>query len=152
MTALPITANSYICLFFFVSKLDKYYYYIIIIIIIIIVTLISLLQNFSAYCIKGVTKISSSWVNTTSSWGIIQLGISFGAIFLLFSYESSQGHIHSSRGTTPPPPHPPSLNDSSDTDLRGLMVVLENKVNNQTNLFFRSVFFQECIDFIHNCR
>ena len=29
------------------------------------------------------------------------------------------------------PPHPPqSLNDSADTDLRGLMVVLENKVNN----------------------
>ena len=29
--------------------------------------------------------------NTTSRWGIKQLGISFGSIFLLFSYESSRG-------------------------------------------------------------
>ena len=29
-----------------------------------------------------------------------------------------------------PPPPPQSLNDSVDTDLRELMVVLENKVNN----------------------
>ena len=28
------------------------------------------------------------------------------------------------------PPPPQSLNDSVDTDLRGLMVVLENKVHN----------------------
>ena len=40
---------------------------------------------------KAVTKISSCWVHTTSRWGIKQLGISFGSIFLLFSYESSQG-------------------------------------------------------------
>ena len=34
-------------------------------------------------------------------------------------------------GENAPPPHPPqSLNDSADTDLRGLMVVLQNKVNN----------------------
>ena len=39
----------------------------------------------------AVTKISSCWVHTTSRWGIKQLGISFGSIFLLFSYESSQG-------------------------------------------------------------
>ena len=31
-------------------------------------------------------------------------------------------------GENAPPPQ--SLNDSADTDLRGLMVVLENKVNN----------------------
>ena len=38
-----------------------------------------------------VTKISSCRVNTTSTWGIKQLGISFGSIFRLFSYDSSQG-------------------------------------------------------------
>ena len=34
------------------------------------------------------TKISKCRVNTTSRWGIKQLGISFGFIFLLFPYES----------------------------------------------------------------
>ena len=38
---------------------------------------------------RDVTKISSCRVNTTSKQGIKQLGISFGSIFLLFSYESS---------------------------------------------------------------
>ena len=41
--------------------------------------------------ILHITKISSSRVNTTSRRGIKQLGISFGSIFLLFSYESSRG-------------------------------------------------------------
>ena len=36
-----------------------------------------------------VTNISSCRVNTTRKWGIRQLGISFGFIFSLFSYESS---------------------------------------------------------------
>ena len=40
---------------------------------------------------RAVTKISSCRVNTTSRRGIKQLGISFGSIFLLFSYESSRG-------------------------------------------------------------
>ena len=40
---------------------------------------------------RVVTTISSCQVNTTSRRGIIQLGISFGWIFLLFSIESSQG-------------------------------------------------------------
>ena len=40
---------------------------------------------------RAVTKISSCQVNTTSRRGIKQLGISFGSIFLLFSYESRQG-------------------------------------------------------------
>ena len=40
---------------------------------------------------RDVTKISSCRVNTTNRWGIKQLGISFGCIFLLLSYESSQG-------------------------------------------------------------
>ena len=45
--------------------------------------------------IKIVTKISSCQVNTTSRWGIKQLGIiSFGSIFLLFSTERS-GQPHS---------------------------------------------------------
>ena len=43
-------------------------------------------------CRQGnVTKISSCRINTTSRWGINQLGFSFGSIFLLFSFESSQG-------------------------------------------------------------
>ena len=40
---------------------------------------------------RAVTKIASCRVNTTSRRGIKQLGISFGSIFLLFSYESSRG-------------------------------------------------------------
>ena len=40
---------------------------------------------------REVTNISSCQVNTTSTWGIKQPGISFGSIFLLFSYESSRG-------------------------------------------------------------
>ena len=36
-------------------------------------------------------KISSYWVDTTSRQGMKQLGISFSAMFRLFSYESSQG-------------------------------------------------------------
>ena len=40
---------------------------------------------------RDVTKISSCWVNTTSRQGIKQLGISFGFIFFLFSYVTSQG-------------------------------------------------------------
>ena len=36
-------------------------------------------------CYRVVTKISSCRVNATSGWGIKQLGISFGSIFLLFS-------------------------------------------------------------------
>ena len=40
---------------------------------------------------RVVTKISSWRVNISSRWGIKQLSISFGSIFLLFSYESSWG-------------------------------------------------------------
>jgi len=41
--------------------------------------------------VRVVTKNLSCWVNTTSRLGIKQLGVSFGPIFLLFSYESSWG-------------------------------------------------------------
>ena len=40
---------------------------------------------------REVTNISSCQVNTTSRQGIKQLGISFGSIFLLFSYKSRRG-------------------------------------------------------------
>ena len=40
---------------------------------------------------RVLTKISDCQVNTTSRQGIKQLRISFGSIFLLFSYESSRG-------------------------------------------------------------
>ena len=47
---------------------------------------------------RAVTTMSSCQVNTTSKRGIKQLGISFGSIFLLFSPESSWGHVLSSWG------------------------------------------------------
>ena len=40
---------------------------------------------------RVVSKISSCQLNTTTRRGIRQIGISFGSIFFLFSYESSQG-------------------------------------------------------------
>ena len=46
--------------------------------------------HFLSFC-RAVTKISSFWVNTTSRQGIKRLGVSFGSIFLLFSYKSSWG-------------------------------------------------------------
>ena len=49
-----------------------------------------LLADNSLIC-TAVTKVSSCRENTTSRRGIKQLGISFGLIFVLFSYESSQG-------------------------------------------------------------
>ena len=46
---------------------------------------------------RVVTKISRCWVNTTSRWGIKQLWVSFGYIFLLFCFKVAGGLIHSSR-------------------------------------------------------
>ena len=40
----------------------------------------------------------------SSKKGINQPGISSGSIFLLFSYERTQGHIHNSQGKNPGPP------------------------------------------------
>ena len=45
----------------------------------------------AGWCCRAVTKILSCQVNTTIRWGIKQLGIFSGSIFLLFSYGSSQG-------------------------------------------------------------
>ena len=47
--------------------------------------------------LHNVTKISSCRENTKSTQGIRQLGISFGSIFLLSSYEKSWGHIIEAR-------------------------------------------------------
>ena len=59
---------------------------------------------------RDVTKISSCRVNTTSRQGIKQLGISFGFVFILFSYESSPGdRVHNSWGKSP------ALNYSPDS-------------------------------------
>ena len=52
---------------------------------------------------RVVTKISSCQVNTTSRWGKKQLGVSFGSIFLLFSFESSRGPRYRSRRKSPAP-------------------------------------------------
>ena len=49
---------------------------------------------FVSLYIRDVTKISSCRVNARSRWGIKQLGVSFGSIFLLFSFESSRGQSH----------------------------------------------------------
>ena len=58
---------------------------------------------------RAVTKISSCHVNTTNTQGIKRLGISFGSIFLLFSYEGSQGpRSYSSLGKS----QPSAVNDS----------------------------------------
>ena len=61
-----------------------------------------------------VTKISSCWVKTTSRRGIKQLAISFSAMFLVFSYESSLGHS-SYTVVTWGNPRPAPLNNSSVT-------------------------------------
>ena len=45
---------------------------------------------------RVVTKISRCWVNTTCRRGIKQLWVSFGYIFLLFSFKVAGGLIHSS--------------------------------------------------------
>ena len=68
------------------------------------------LQNLGAagidWCIiyifgRVVTKISRCWVNTTSRWGIKQLGICFNSIFFYFPLKVARGN-----------PQPPPLNDS----------------------------------------
>ena len=52
---------------------------------------------------RVVTKMSSGQVNTTRRQGISQLGVSFGSIFLLFSFESSQGPHSQQYGEIPGP-------------------------------------------------
>ena len=62
------------------------------------------LRNLSVKLIiyfRAVTKISSCQVNTTSRRGIKQPGISFGSIFLLFSYESRWGPCSQQLGEIP---------------------------------------------------
>ena len=58
-------------------------------------------RSFKFIYYRAVTKISGCQVNKISRRGIKQLGISFGSIFLLISYESSRGN-----------PQPPTLNGS----------------------------------------
>ena len=53
------------------------------------------------------------WENTTSRRGIRQLGVSFGSIFLLFSFKGSReggGMFIVAKGN----PRPQPLNDSSE--------------------------------------
>ena len=52
---------------------------------------------------RVVRKISSCRVNTTNGREIKQVRLSFGSIFLPFSYESGRGHVLSSRGKSPVP-------------------------------------------------
>ena len=63
----------------------------------ILIFLRGLRRAFKGLQIRDVTKISSCQENTKSTRGIRQLGISFGSIFLLSSYERSWGHIIEAR-------------------------------------------------------
>ena len=65
--------------------------------------LVLFLAEFANFMTTVVTKISSCSVNTSSRQGIKQLGISFGSIFLLFSYNSSQGRHSQQPGEIPGP-------------------------------------------------
>ena len=59
-------------------------------------------KDFIAFwMIRDVTKISGCWVNTTSSWWIKQLGISFGS-----SNQKTMGEEEKEGYLTPLPPHP----------------------------------------------
>ena len=66
-----------------------------------ILSIFSYLLMFVQLFSRVVTKISSCWVNTTSRRGIKQLGISFGSIFLLCSFESSSGKHSQQPGEIP---------------------------------------------------
>ena len=82
---------------------------------------------------RAVTKISSRRVNTTSRWGIKQLGISFGSIFLPFSHESSRDHVHSSWGN----PRPLALDDcSAILDPKSLISLLYPKLSHLKTMPF----------------
>ena len=66
-------------------------------------------QNAKWRCqVRDVTKISICLVNTTSRWGIKQLGIFLVLFFFYFPMKVAGGHNHSSRGN----PWPSALNDS----------------------------------------
>ena len=54
-------------------------------------------------------RVPSCWVKTTSRWGIKQLGVTFGSIFLPFSNKSSRGVTFIVAGGNP---WLPPLNDS----------------------------------------
>ena len=88
--------------------------------------------------VRAVTKISSCPINNTSRQGIKLLGISFGSIFRLFSYESSQGKA-------------PSLHDSPDCAIHRIEVCTVDNAVQLSKLddllyalydsLFRSIFF-----------
>ena len=57
---------------------------------------------------RAVAKISSCQVYAISRRGIVQLGSSFGSIFLLFPIRAAGNHPHSCQGN----PRPLALSDS----------------------------------------
>ena len=61
-------------------------------------TVFVLKLHFNNSIIITIQSVSNCWVNTTSRWGIRQLGISFGSIFLLFPMKVTLGHVRSSQG------------------------------------------------------
>ena len=53
---------------------------------------------------RAVANTSSCRVYVISSRGIVQLGINFGRIFLLFPIRVARAHAHSNQGKSPAPP------------------------------------------------
>ena len=62
-------------------------------------------ENLLYYCIviRTVAKISSCWVYVISRRRIVQIGSSFGSIFLLFPMKVATSHTHSGRGKSTAP-------------------------------------------------
>ena len=51
-----------------------------------------------SYAYRGVTEISTCWLNTTSRCGIKKLGVSLVLFFFYFPLKVARGHILSRRG------------------------------------------------------
>ena len=69
---------------------------------VLIVVLIMETINLPLRSCRVVAKSSSSRVYANIRWGIVQLGSSFGFIFLLFSTRVTVAHAHSSQGDPSP--------------------------------------------------
>ena len=68
-------------------------------------------QSFEEECSAGLLLRFQVAGYAISRWGIEQLGLSFGLIFLLFPMKVARGHAHKSRGK--PPAQPLTLDSSS---------------------------------------
>lgn len=62
-------------------------------------------------CLRGLLLRFHVAGYAISKWGIEQLGLSFGLIFLLFPMKVAREHAHKRQGK--PPAQPPTLDSSS---------------------------------------